>query len=59
MARSRSFTSRLYGVARTANTVSAVASGHPKRVVRRAQNIVVGRVLARAGIWQKLWRGGE
>jgi len=37
-------------------TVSAVASGHPKRIARRAKNIVVGRALSRAGFWRWLWK---
>jgi hypothetical protein len=56
MARSTSLTSQLYRLARTANTVSAVASGHPRRIVRRARNVAVGRALGRAGIWRRLWR---
>jgi hypothetical protein len=56
MARSRSLTSQLYRLARTANTVSAVASGHPQRIVRRAKNIAVGRALGKAGVWRRLWR---
>ena len=59
MARSRSLTSQLYRLARTANTVSAVASGHPQRIVRRARNITVGRALGRAGVWRRLWGGGR
>jgi len=55
MARSRSFTSQLYRIARTANTINAVASGHPRRVVTRAKNIAVGRALGKAGVWRKLW----
>lgn len=46
----------LFRIARTAATVSAVASGHPKRIARRAKNIVVGRALSRAGFWRWLWK---
>jgi len=46
----------LFRIARTAATVSAIASGHPRRIVRRAKNIVVGRALRRAGFWRTLWK---
>lgn len=48
--------SSLYKIARTANTIETVASGDPERVQRRAKNIVVGKVLAKAGFWSRLWR---
>lgn len=56
MARHRSLTSQLYRAARLSNTISAVASGHPKRVARRAKNIAVGRALGKAGVWRRLWK---
>ena len=56
MARSRSLTSQLYRLARSANTISAVASEHPRRVVTRGKNIIVGRALGRVGAWRRLWR---
>jgi hypothetical protein len=56
MARRRSFTSQLYRAARLSNNISAVASGHPRRVARRAKNVVVGRALGRAGVWRRLWK---
>lgn len=56
MTRRRSLTSQLYRAARTANTVSAVASGNPKRIARRARNVAVGRTLGRLGFWGRLWR---
>jgi hypothetical protein len=46
----------LYRLARMVNTASALASGHPKRIVRRARNIATGRILARAGFWRRLWK---
>jgi hypothetical protein len=49
-------TRALYRAARISNNVSAIASGNPKRVARRARNIVVGRALGRAGIWRRLWK---
>ena len=56
MARRRSFTSQLYRAARISNNIGAVASGHPKRVVNRGKNIIIGRALGRAGVWRRLWR---
>lgn len=44
----------LYRLSRTMNTIDAVA--HPKRLPRRVKNIVLGRTLARTGIWRRLWR---
>jgi hypothetical protein len=49
-------TRALFHAARLSATASAVASGHPRRIARRAKNIVVGRALARAGFWRRLWR---
>jgi hypothetical protein len=46
----------LYRAARLANNVETLASGNPKRISRRAKNIVVGRALGRAGVWRRLWR---
>ncbi len=48
--------SDLYRTARMANDVSTLASGNPHRIARRAKNKIVGRALARAGIWRALWR---
>lgn len=59
MPRRRSFTSQLYRAARMSNNISAVASGHPKRMVNRAKNVAVGKALGRAGLWRKLWGGGR
>ena len=42
----------LYTLARTVNTISAIVRGRPGT---RAKNIVVGRTLARAGFWRRLW----
>jgi len=56
MARKRSLTSQLYRAARLSNNVSAIASGNPRRVARRAKNVMLGRALGRAGIWRRLWK---
>lgn len=56
MARRRSLTSQLYRAARFSNDVSALASGSPRRVARRAKNKILGREMGRAGIWRRLWR---
>ena len=55
MARRRSLTSSLYRAARLSNNISAVASGNPRRVARRAKNVIVGRALGKAGGWRRLW----
>jgi hypothetical protein len=56
MARRRSLTSQLYRAARVSNDISAVASGNPRRVARRAVNVAKGRALGKAGVWRWLWR---
>jgi len=56
MPRRRSLSSKLFRAARIADDVEAVESGNPKRVARRARNVVVGRALGRAGVWRRLWR---
>lgn len=48
MPRRRSFTSQLYRAARASNNISAIASGNPRRVARRAKNVALGRTLALA-----------
>ena len=37
------------------NDISTIASGNPKRIARRAKNKIVGRSVARAGLWKLLW----
>jgi hypothetical protein len=59
MARRSSFTSQLYRAARVSDNISAIASGKPQRVVRRAKNVALGRTLARVGFWNALWGGGR
>ena len=51
MAKRRGFTSQLYRTARLSN-VGAVASGHPKRIAKRATNIAVSRTLAKTDVWR-------
>jgi hypothetical protein len=46
----------LYRAARIANDAEVLASGNPRRIRRRAKNIVLGRALGRAGVWRRLWR---
>jgi hypothetical protein len=47
---------RLYRAARIANDVEALGSGNPRRIQRRAKNVLLGRALGRAGVWRRLWR---
>jgi hypothetical protein len=58
MTRRRSFdlAGFLFGAARLTRDAAAATSGSPRRIVRRAKNHVVGRVLARAGFWRRLWK---
>jgi hypothetical protein len=56
MPRHRSFTSQLYRAARISNNISAIASGNPRRVARRAKNVALGRALGRGGFWRWLWK---
>lgn len=44
----------LYRAARIANNVDAALN--PRRAPRRAKNVLIGRALARAGVWRRLWR---
>jgi hypothetical protein len=52
----RGIVSNLFSIARTAATVSAIASGHARRIARRAKNIAVGRALRQTGFWRTLWK---
>lgn len=56
MARRPSLTSQLYRAARPSNSISAIASGSPRRVTRGAKNVLIGRSFWRAGIWRRLWQ---
>lgn len=53
--RSRGFVSSMYRAVRLANDLSSLASGNPHRIARRAKNKIVGRALARGGLWRLLW----
>ena len=53
--RRRGLVSQLYRTARLANDVSAITSGSPHRMARRANNRIVGRAVGRAGLWRLLW----
>ena len=56
MTRRRSLSSQLFRAPRVADDFEAIGSGKPKRVRRRAKNVVLGRTLGRAGFWRRLWR---
>jgi muconolactone delta-isomerase len=56
MARRKSMTSMLFKAARLSASARAVESGDPKKMERRAKNVVVGRALGKAGVWRRLWR---
>lgn len=57
--RRRGLVSQLYRTARLANDVSAITSGNPHRIARRAKNRMIGRTLAHGGFWRLLWGGGR
>ena len=54
--RRRSFTPQLYRAARMSNNISAIASGNPPRVARRAKNVALCRALGRGVFWRWLWQ---
>lgn len=49
-------TSSLFKLARMSADVKALSSGNPKRIARRGKNKLLGRTLAKGGIWRRLWR---
>ncbi len=55
MSRRRSFSSRLYHLARSTNNLETLLSGDPNRIARRAKNVILGRAFGRAGLWRSLW----
>lgn len=52
----RSLVSQLFRIARTADDISTLASGNPRRISRRAKNKLIGRALGRGGLWRGLWK---
>jgi hypothetical protein len=44
------------GAARISDNISAIASGNPRRVARRAKNVTLGRALGRVGFWRWIWK---
>jgi len=50
----RNLVRSLYQFARVMNTLSALASGNPRRIARRGKNILLGRLLGRT-LW-RVWR---
>jgi hypothetical protein len=54
MPRRRSLPSQLFRAARVTDDVEAVGSDHPKRMIRRAKNITMGRLLAEADARRRL-----
>lgn len=49
-------TSFLFQAARLSADAEALASGNPKRIARRIENKIKGRLLARLGFWRLLWQ---
>jgi hypothetical protein len=48
--------STLFKLARMSADAKALSSGNPKRIARRGKNKLLGRTLAKGGIWRRLWR---
>jgi hypothetical protein len=44
--------SDMYKAARTARDLEVLASGDPKKIMRRAKNKLVGRLLSKLKIWR-------
>lgn len=44
--------SDMYKAARTARDIEVLASGDPKKIMRRAKNKVIGRILSKLKIWR-------
>jgi hypothetical protein len=43
---------RMYQAARNARDLEVLASGDPKKIVRRAKNKLIGRLLGKLKIWR-------
>jgi hypothetical protein len=50
-----SLTRLLFKAARRSADLKAVTSGDPKKMSRRAKNKLLGRGLAKGGLWRRLW----
>ena len=44
--------SGLYKAARTVNDLETLATGNPKKILRRGKNKLLGRLLGKLRIWQ-------
>jgi hypothetical protein len=44
--------SDLYKAARTTNDLETLASGDPKKILRRGKNKLLGRLLSKTRIWR-------
>lgn len=53
---SRNVVRKFYRLARVVNDLDTLASGNPRRIRRRAKNILLNRVLGRLGFWRFLYR---
>jgi hypothetical protein len=51
----RRLSSELYESARVANDLETLASGNPRRILRRAKNKLIGRFLGR-NLFRWLWK---
>jgi hypothetical protein len=56
MTHRRSLSSSLFRAARVADDLEAAGTGNPRRMARRAKNVIVGRAFGRAGVWRRLWK---
>jgi hypothetical protein len=42
----------LYKMARTMNDLETIASGNPKKILRRGKNRLLGRLLGKLKVWR-------
>jgi hypothetical protein len=52
-------TNLLYRLARRSADIRALASGDPRKMVRRFKNKRLGRLAGRRGVWSTLYGGGR